>query len=58
MRILSKQEAEKLDQEFHFIIQNKLDCQANRLKEVYDILNNSFHSQRDFELKIIDGGKK
>ena len=38
MRILSKQEAEKLDQEFHFIIQNKLDCQANRLKEVYDIL--------------------
>lgn len=58
MRILTNKEVNKLEQEFHWIVENRLHHMRDRLKEIYDTLENSYHSNREFELKVINGGVK
>jgi len=58
MRILTNYEVKELEDEFHWISENRLHHMRDRLKEIYDILENSYHSNRAFKLTLINGGVK
>jgi hypothetical protein len=58
MTILSIKEVHQLESELLTISMSGLDTMRDRLKQIYDTLENSYHSNRNFELKVINGGVK